>query len=87
MCIDMGEDQNDRKLTRNNIAKQCKHKARSTPTRLSARHPARRPTRFFLTMLFELWASIGDAGPQFKQHFHKRRVGRRTGNRVERHRA
>ena len=35
----------------------------------------------FGKMLFELWASVGPAGPQFKQHCHKRREGRRAGNR------
>ena len=33
-------------------------------------------------MLFELWACGADAGPQFKQHFPKRRAGRRVGRRA-----
>ena len=33
-------------------------------------------------MLFELWASVGPAGPQFIEHRHKRRAGRRGDNRV-----
>ena len=33
-------------------------------------------------MLFELWASVGPAGPQFKQYCPKRRAGRRAGNRI-----
>ena len=49
------------------------HRALSTKAIASAK---------FVTMLFELWASRADAGPQFKQHFPKRRAGRRTDDRV-----
>ena len=36
----------------------------------------------FGKMLFELWASVGPAGPQLKQICHKRRAERRADNRV-----
>ena len=37
----------------------------------------------FATMLFELWSSVANAGPQFKQHCQKHRVGRRAGCRAD----